>query len=586
MKRKDRNKGKLIAGMAAALFVILLMSKDVMAHNIPAYQKKDIYETERVTISGITVDEVINATVSPVVTKSVTQPVVFKIFNSTTQEIEQTVKARDGKLPELSLVNNHNYIIFAEDTQYRMPHVYVWVKDGLLYNIKSDFSEGVYDYKTVGNLRLYKRENKAPESDRRVTADTQILYGSAPLPKVRVKLVSDIETIETECVDGKLVMEDESSGEARYPALLEDVTYMVMVEDEKYGTAPFPLVAKDKAEYMEGKFFYDHSDCKRMDVGKHYLVNKADIHKNDTTIVSASDGTMAEGLNFKDFLLLEHNLDGSAVKGLGENDYDIFDIKVINPHRWEVSKLAAGEYRITKKIDGNKKVKNVYYVEDGDNLKKLDFDRIDAHTVRFVTNSLSLYPVVMEYEKEVTSVDETPKAIKVSAISINTSASYKIAAGKRAKLTAEILPDNASDKTVGWKSSNNRYAAVNPEGKVTTKKAGAGKTVKIIVDAKDGSGKKSECKIKIMKHAVKKIILKAPRTARAGKKIRVKATVKTTGKKANKKLEWNSSNTTYATVNEKGVVAVKKAGKGKAVKITAKATDGSGKKKAVAIRIK
>lgn len=89
-----------------------------------------------------------------------------------------------------------------------------------------------------------------------------------------------------------------------------------------------------------------------------------------------------------------------------------------------------------------------------------------------------------------------------------------------------------------------------------------------------------------MKHAVKKIILKAPRTARDGKKIRVKATVKTTGKKANKKLEWNSSNTTYATVNEKGVVAVKKAGKGKTVKITAKATDGSGKKKAVAIRIK
>ncbi len=586
MRWRDKNWRKLVTGMSIALFAALLLSKEVMAHNIPAYQQKDIYETERVTITGITIDEVINATVSPVVTRPVTQPVVFKIFNSTRQEVEQTVTAQDGKLPELSLVNNHNYIIFAEDTQYRMPHVYVWVKDGSLYNIKSDFSDGVYDYKKVSNLRLYKRENQNPESDRRVTADTQILYGNAPLPKVRVKLVSDIETIETVCIDGKLAIEDENTGETRYPALLEDVTYMVIVEDERYGAAPFPLVAKDKAEYMEGKYFYDHSDCKRMDVGKHYLVNKAEIHKDDTTIVSSSGSTVIEGLNFKDFIALEHKLDGTTVEELGGNDYDIFDIKVINPHRWEVSKLAAGEYRITKKTEGNKKVKNIYYVDNEDKLKKLDFDRLDDRTVRFTMNSLSLYPIVMEYEAGTAPADETPKAVKVAGITINTSASYKIAAGRKVKLTAEVSPANASDKTVEWKSSNTRYAAVNSAGKVTTKKAGAGKTVKITAKAKDGSGKKSECKIKIMKHVVKKISLKAQKTVRAGKKIKIKATVKTTGKKANKKLEWKSSNTAYAAVNEKGVVTAKKAGKGKTVKITAKAKDGSGKKKTVAIKIR
>ena len=56
--------------------------------------------------------------------------------------------------------------------------------------------------------------------------------------------------------------------------------------------------------------------------------------------------------------------------------------------------------------------------------------------------------------------------------------------------------------------------------------------------------------------------------------------------KANKKIKWTSSNTKYATVSSTGVVKTKKAGKGKKVKITAKATDGSGKKKSVTIRIK
>lgn len=43
---------------------------------------------------------------------------------------------------------------------------------------------------------------------------------------------------------------------------------------------------------------------------------------------------------------------------------------------------------------------------------------------------------------------------------------------------------------------------------------------------------------------------------------------------------------TYATVNSKGVVKTKKAGKGKTVKITAQATDGTGKKATVKIKIK
>jgi VCBS repeat-containing protein len=89
-----------------------------------------------------------------------------------------------------------------------------------------------------------------------------------------------------------------------------------------------------------------------------------------------------------------------------------------------------------------------------------------------------------------------------------------------------------------------------------------------------------------MKNAVKSIKLSAAKTVKAGKSVSVKATVKTTGTKVNKTLKWTSSNTKYATVNSKGKVTAKKAGKGKTVKITATATDGSGKKATVKIKIK
>ena len=164
----------------------------------------------------------------------------------------------------------------------------------------------------------------------------------------------------------------------------------------------------------------------------------------------------------------------------------------------------------------------------------------------------------------------------------------KVAAGKKATIKATVsATGNTANKTLNWSSSNKKYATVNAKGVVTTKKAGAGKTVTITAKAVDGSNKSAKIKIKIVKHAVKKITLKcSQKSVKAGRKVTVKANVSTTGKTANKTLSWETSNKKYATVNAKGVVTTKKAGKGKTVKITAKATDGTGKKATIKIRIK
>ena len=182
------------------------------------------------------------------------------------------------------------------------------------------------------------------------------------------------------------------------------------------------------------------------------------------------------------------------------------------------------------------------------------------------------------------SQNAAAKQIKVNKIKLQ-GLSNKIAAGKKLKLTAAILPATATNKKILWKSSNPKVATVTQTGVVTLKKKSGGKKVVITAAAADGSGAKASWKVTSMKGIVKKVKLTGNKPVKAGKSVKLKAKVKAT-KKANKKLLWTSSNTKYATVNAKGVVKTKKAGKRKKVKITAMATDGSGKKATVTIKIK
>lgn len=193
-------------------------------------------------------------------------------------------------------------------------------------------------------------------------------------------------------------------------------------------------------------------------------------------------------------------------------------------------------------------------------------------------------PSVNENNNPGNDTDVTEK--KVQKITVS-GISKKIAAGKSVSLRATVKPSNASNKKVSWKSSNTKYATVSKSGKVTVKKAGSGKKVTITASAVDGSKVKGSYTIQIKKHAVSKISLKIKSTSlKVGKSTQIKAIVKATGKDANKVLNWKSSNTKYATVNSRGKVVAKKAGKGKKVKISAYATDRSGKKATVTIKIK
>lgn len=189
-------------------------------------------------------------------------------------------------------------------------------------------------------------------------------------------------------------------------------------------------------------------------------------------------------------------------------------------------------------------------------------------------------------KKEPTEKNESTVAEKIEVSNITLSGiSKKIAAGKKIRLSAEVFPTNATDKGVIWKSDNTKIATVNSAGVVTMKKGSGGKKVKITATAVDGSGVKASYTITSMKGVVKKITIAGDKAVKAGKTLKLKAIVKAS-KKANTKLKWTSSNTKYAKVSSSGKVKTYKAGKGKTVKITVMATDGSGKKKTVKIKLK
>jgi uncharacterized protein YjdB len=565
-------------------FVAVLVSGEAKAattiqkyNDVPAYQYKDVYATDTVTIKGITVN--------------VDRPVKFMLYNTTKQEEYMTVTSSNGVLPDLELEQDHNYIIYPIDSEYQMTRTYVWVKDGKLMDIKDiDLSKDEsdperYNYPEVTSLTLTKRTSTTtdPEEDRRVLLNLPVYYKDGVVAGVTVKLVSDVETITTKTdSNGKLKLL--SGG---YPSILEEVTYMVTVESDKYDIESFPLAAKDKSEYYSdtgrrgARYFYNHSSCAKVE--KLTLVAKGSAHKNDTTVTSISGKTTITGLNFKDILIFEKELDKSLVNGLSGKDYDVLAITSVNPHRWEISKLAAGNFAVTETLSSGKTVANVYYLNSSGKLTKIAFKQTNRK-LQFTMNSLSVYPVVIEYKSGSSSSDDNQNETKVTKVKIS-GLSKNVAAGKSIKLTANVTPAKATNKKVTWKSSNKAVATVDSKGVVTLKKGTGGKKVTITATAKDGSGKKATYQITSMKGIVKKVAISGAKSVKSGKTLKLKAKV-TASKNANTKLKWSSSNTKYATVNSSGKVTAKKGGKGKTVTITAQATDGSGKKKAVKINIK
>ena len=87
----------------------------------------------------------------------------------------------------------------------------------------------------------------------------------------------------------------------------------------------------------------------------------------------------------------------------------------------------------------------------------------------------------------------TTEPVPVDSITLNKT-SISISVGNSEKLTATVKPENATDRTLNWASTDTSVATVAPDGTVTAVKAGA---ATITATAVDGSGKSAACTVTV-----------------------------------------------------------------------------------------
>ena len=146
-----------------------------------------------------------------------------------------------------------------------------------------------------------------------------------------------------------------------------------------------------------------------------------------------------------------------------------------------------------------------------------------------------------------------PDVISVAGVSLNQT-SVELTEGDEITLTATINPDNATNKKISWKSSDNSVVTVS-DGKLSALKVG---NATITVTTEDG-GRTATCQVTVSMKVVPVISVSLDKTSvelTEGDETTLTATVNPDNA-TNKKVSWKSSNSSVATVSGGKVTALK-----------------------------
>lgn len=168
--------------------------------------------------------------------------------------------------------------------------------------------------------------------------------------------------------------------------------------------------------------------------------------------------------------------------------------------------------------------------------------------------------------------DMAGATVSVTSVALNSS-SATIKAGEQLELVATVKPDNATNKSVTWKSANEAVATVNASGVVTALKEG---TAKITATTADGN-KTATCTVTVKGSAYSVTLNKESLSLTKGESFKLSASATGSGVIT---YSWSSSNTGVATVDSSGLVKAIKAGN---ATITVTSSNGATKTCAVAV---
>ena len=196
----------------------------------------------------------------------------------------------------------------------------------------------------------------------------------------------------------------------------------------------------------------------------------------------------------------------------------------------------------------------------------------ESSTIESTTEPSSSTTESSTIESSTEPTTTKPTDIKVSSIKLNTK-NHTMYSNQYVQLKATVLPNNAYNKSVTWKSSNSKIATVDKNGKVKALKVG---NAIITATSTDGSNVSAECKIKVAQRVTKiKLNKSIINLSKKGKTAKLKATVYPSNA-YNKSVTWKSNNTKVVTVDKNGKIKAK-TNKGTTY-VNAIAKDGSNKR--------
>lgn len=152
----------------------------------------------------------------------------------------------------------------------------------------------------------------------------------------------------------------------------------------------------------------------------------------------------------------------------------------------------------------------------------------------------------------------TVQAVEAQSITINeyTGSYIEIREGETFQLTATVLPENTTDKTVTWESSNTNYATVDQNGLVTAVQ-GSSNGNRVTIYARSSRYVEAYANFKIKEILVEDVILNEHElTLYVGETYQLEAT---TIPESNLSVTWMTQSSTIARVRD-GLVTARKAG--------------------------
>ena len=231
---------------------------------------------------------------------------------------------------------------------------------------------------------------------------------------------------------------------------------------------------------------------------------------------------------------------------------------------------------ITVGLELSKEARNVptgfdrkfYVIRDhGGNITRLDATR-NGDYLNFDTSLFSTYAVAYIDVKASTSSPSYPgtPSYPVTDVTLSQDKADLTKVGETLQLTATVKPSYADNKTITWKSSDEKVATVDKDGKVTAVANGTA-----TITATSADGKHSATAAITVKIAPEKLTLTAENKTLTKVGDTLQITAKIEPDNAYDKLIWKSSDERVATVDVDGKVTA--AGNGKAI-ITATTEDG------------